>query len=123
MDEPNCESGVQGKQTNAAAKSKLVSHAQSTKIHSDMCGPLDTATLSGNCYILEKTTNPLLYTVLEVIKTKNKTAQLIYDFITSINRNSDTKQKRIYMDFSKEILVMYRSFIRQGLTYTTSSAH
>lgn len=52
----------------------------------------------------------------------DEAAQHIYDFITSVDRNSVTKVKRIYTDIAKEFIAIRRTLGLQDTTYTTSLA-
>lgn len=83
----NCNVIVEAKQTNAPATGRLLEESENFTLHSDICGPIQTQLLGGNCYFMTITTTLHRFTNVQMLQTKDEALQCCYDHIAWIERN------------------------------------
>lgn len=94
-------------------------------IHSDICGPFPYESLGGSKYFLTLIDDFTRFSKIYFLKTKSQTAPTIQLFITEIERQYDTKVKRLRSDNGGEYVTQeLKEFLQsQGIIHEFSPAY
>lgn len=98
-----CESCIKGKLTQTKfTASKLREKEPMRLIHSDLCGPMQTATPSGNRYFLTLIDDHSRFAVVRLIKSKDEVAGVVQEYIAEMSTRFGRKPIAIRTDNGKE---------------------
>lgn len=115
-----CEHCIKGKLSQSKfSESKTRSTGPIRLIHSDLCGPMQTPTPSGNRYFLTLIDDYSRFTVVRLIKSKDEVPKVVQEYIASMNTRFGRKPIAIRTDNGKEYVTQeLKNFLkREGIQH------
>jgi len=110
-----CEHCIKGKLAQAKfPESKQRASKPMRLIHSDLCGPMQTVTPSGNKYFLTLIDDYSRFTVTRLLKTKDEVPDVIKEYIAAMSVRFDRKPLALRTDNGREyVTTELTSFLRK----------
>lgn len=104
-DQITCEKCIKGKLTQAKFSENQWRENEPMKlIYSDICGPMQTTTPSGNRYFLSLIDDHSRFTVMRLIKTKDQVAGAIKEYIAAMTTRFGRKPVALRTDNGREYI-------------------
>ncbi|GKB74451.1 retrovirus-related pol polyprotein from transposon TNT 1-94, partial [Tanacetum coccineum] len=111
------------KRSSFKSKAVLSSKGRLNLLHMDLCGPMRVATINGKKYILVIVDDYSRYTWTLFLRSKDKTPEVLKDFLTMIQRNLQAQVISVCTDRGTEFLnkTLHAYFKEEGIEHQTST--
>ncbi|GJW31374.1 retrovirus-related pol polyprotein from transposon TNT 1-94 [Tanacetum coccineum] len=93
-------------------------------LHMDLCGPMRVESINGKNYVLVIIDDYSIYTWTHFLRSKNKTHEVLIDFLTLVQRGLHAQVRTVQTDKGTTFLnkTLHEYFAKEGIRHETSTA-